>query len=256
MLKRLIKSVVRRFGYEIIAPRWVWGIDFLADLTRVFPREDIRIVFDVGANVGQTALRLSHCFPAATVYAFEPVDGTFDCLATNVASHPQIRPFNVALGAECTRKDMIVYDDQSCVSSFLADAPYATAFLDGANSTPLSVNVATVDDICRSEHIGIIDLLKIDTEGYDCEVLKGATAMLARNAVRFVYCEFYSLGDPEQPRNGDLFPIARLLGRYGLCVAGLYVDYIIPQRNFFAVRNALFALPTGLAPHGADRALT
>jgi FkbM family methyltransferase len=54
----------------------------------------------------------------------------------------------------------------------------------------MPVSVRTIDDFCAEQAIAEIDLLKIDTEGYDLQVLEGARSLLTRGRVRFVYSEF------------------------------------------------------------------
>jgi FkbM family methyltransferase len=61
------------------------------------------VIFDVGANTGNTAIGLARSFPDATVYAFEPVAATFSKMSRNVLPHPHIQPFNLALGARSKR---------------------------------------------------------------------------------------------------------------------------------------------------------
>jgi hypothetical protein len=65
-----------------------------------------------------------------------------------------------------------------------------------------------------------IDLLKIDTEGYELPVLRGATGMLQRNKISFVYCEcgFTSANH----RNTKLDDLCRYLEEKGYMFYGLY----------------------------------
>ena len=52
------------------------------------------------------------------------------------------------------------------------------------------VNVVSIDSFCKKKNINKIDLLKIDTEGHEAEVLKGATRMLKKN-IRYILIEFH-----------------------------------------------------------------
>ena len=52
------------------------------------------------------------------------------------------------------------------------------------------VNVVSIDSFCKKKNIDKIDLLKIDTEGHEAEVLKGATRMLKKN-IRYILIEFH-----------------------------------------------------------------
>jgi FkbM family methyltransferase len=53
----------------------------------------------------------------------------------------------------------------------------------------VQVKMTTIDDFCKDESIGQIDLLKIDTQGYELEVLKGATRLLNSKSIGIIYTE-------------------------------------------------------------------
>lgn len=65
----------------------------------------------------------------------------------------------------------------------------ASPFEDVAATGTVSVEVSTVDDFCAAHGISRIDLLKIDTQGFDLEVLKGAAGALSSGVVRHVLVE-------------------------------------------------------------------
>ena len=52
-----------------------------------------------------------------------------------------------------------------------------------------TVKVDTLDDFCKSENIGFINYLKIDTEGFDLEVLKGGDLFISNHLVDFIEVE-------------------------------------------------------------------
>jgi hypothetical protein len=91
----------------------------------------------------------------------------------------------------------------------------------------------------------MIDVLKIDAEGFDLEVLKGADAMLKRGAISFVYFEFNDIQPDENSVGGALAPIDEFLRRYQYRFIASYNDYIATweEGDLFAVSNALYALP-------------
>jgi FkbM family methyltransferase len=93
----LIRRRLRRVGnYRVIHGRYKWGLDLFDDLDKLINRQDVRIVFDVGANVGNTTrLYLEH-FPKATVHAFEPVKSTFGHLQEAVGHDSRVRLHHLA----------------------------------------------------------------------------------------------------------------------------------------------------------------
>jgi hypothetical protein len=80
--------------------------------------------------------------------------------------------------------------------------------------------VMTLDEFAKSERIWQIDLLKIDTEGYDLEVLRGATRLLAEGAIKFVIAEVgFSPGDNRHVLFDD---VRSLLIPFGYRLFGIY----------------------------------
>jgi len=142
---------------------------------KYFSLEKDAIVFDVGANVGSMALRFAQGASEGHVYAFEPTDYAFKKLQRNLSLNPKLA-------------DLI-----SAVQQFLSDQTqsdpqiraYASWKVDGSakNSHPLhggtikpaeSVPAITLDHFCTQKQIQRIDLIKIDTDGHEHKVLKGA----------------------------------------------------------------------------------
>lgn len=69
------------------------------DIKKHFPNTNVACVFDVGANVGEFSKSFGQEFPNATIYAFEPVNSTFEILVDSVASNSMVRPVQRALGS-------------------------------------------------------------------------------------------------------------------------------------------------------------
>jgi len=77
-VERLTASHIYR-----ILPR---GINFAVDIQSTFPGYKIKTIFDVGANVGQSAKKFLVQFPGSHIYCFEPVTDTFRLLSNNYLS--------------------------------------------------------------------------------------------------------------------------------------------------------------------------
>src|SRR5262245_13738548 len=85
-----------------------YGIDPFDDVRRLAGRE-IKVIFDVGANNGETALRALSAFPTAKVISFEPHPETFAALIQAVVSN-RFRAANVALDSTSGKRELFVYD--------------------------------------------------------------------------------------------------------------------------------------------------
>ena len=81
-MKRKIRTFFRRFGYDIVKfKKGQMGIHPFYDMAK-FVKSDQPMLFDVGANVGQTIKDFKEVFKHCTIHAFEPSPDTFgSCLA-------------------------------------------------------------------------------------------------------------------------------------------------------------------------------
>lgn len=57
------------------------------------------------------------------------------------------------------------------------------------NAREEQITIDTIDLYCAANNISKIDLLKIDTEGFELHVLKGAKQMMQQGKISFIYCE-------------------------------------------------------------------
>jgi FkbM family methyltransferase len=194
----------------------------------------------VGANDGATSLKALKQFPQAQIFAFEPHPETFLRLKDAVKDHSTIDPLQTALGAEAGDQVMYVYDS-SYINSLVPNAPYSVRFDKHASS--ISIKCTTVDLFCAERNLKKIDVLKIDTEGFDLEVLKGSAAMLKRGAISFVYFEFNDIQPDKNSAGGALAPIDEFLRGHQYRFIASYNEYIVTDGELFAVSNALYALP-------------
>jgi FkbM family methyltransferase len=240
-LERSGRVVVDRNRY-VVLDRNRYGYDALIDIKRLSQawQYPIDVFFDVGANEGQTILRARHVFKNCAIKGFEPHPDTFIRLTANMQKVPNVELLNVALGSDIGDKIMFEYD-RSLLNSLLSNAPFAVRFANAAKE--ILVHCTTIDRYCSERHIERIDVLKIDTEGFDYEVLKGATSMLAQQAVRFIYFEFNDIAPKSGTSGGALAPIDQLVRPYGYRFIATYNDYVEPDGELFLVSNALYALP-------------
>lgn len=182
--RTLIRAFERLTNTRVysVLPR---GVDEAWDLARSLPRLRVRIVFDVGANVGKSARRYLKVFPESRIFCFEPVEPTFRKLQRNSHGKPRIQQFQIALGS-CKGMAQMVAHEQSEWSHLVTGADAES--VDGATGL-INVVVDTVDGFCRDQAIERIGFLKIDTEGADLDVLKGADAMLSNQKIDVVQVE-------------------------------------------------------------------
>lgn len=193
------------------------------------------VIFDVGANVGVTAISFARGFPGSTVYAFEPVAATFRTLSQNVAADEHIRPFNLAFGRRARRVRMRI--QSLSVSNRIATwRDYLRP-----NET---VTMTSGDTFCAEHSIDRIGVLKIDAEGHDLEVLRGFTAMLEASRVDLAEAEVGM--NPENRVHASFGSVQKFLERLGYRLFLLYDfgrDGAFTGRAVLRRCNAVFASP-------------
>ncbi len=215
--RKVLRRWLRRAGLEVRSLRGMpFGVHWWDDM-RFFPDgREIKTIFDVGANCGQTAAHVLEEFPGAEVYSFEPVEATFAHLAEFAARDPRVKPFRLALGTARGRA-MMSADPKSGENTLVRSSERVQW------SAATEVPVDTVAGFCADRGIARIDLLKIDTEGYEMEVLRGAEPMLDQGQIRFILaeCDFLRRCDRTGP-HGDFMEILQYLDRFGYALVSCY----------------------------------
>lgn len=150
-------------------------------------------VFDVGANVGELTLLFSRFAGAGGgVHAFEPSRAAFERLETvcRAANRSNVVLNNLALSDKNGFIRLHVYEDNYLSFNSQAARPLKNYGLDIEPVGIEEIRATTVDDYCDEKGIAQIDLLKIDTEGAELQVMKGARKMLKSGRVKCLTFEF------------------------------------------------------------------
>lgn len=147
------------------------------------------VVFDVGANIGSFSECVLAYQPRAIVYAFEPVPVAFAVLKKKFADYPHVYCENLALGRQPGRQAINVSRFTEA-SSFLENGKLLREGVYGIDFTiaeSFSVSIEALSDYVREHSVKRIKLLKLDVQGYELEVLKGAEPILTD--IDFIYTE-------------------------------------------------------------------
>ncbi len=133
-------------------------------------------VVDVGANLGfVTAMLASLVGNAGTVIALEPSPSTYRKLVKTVAANDlsQVLPLNIGAGEKRATLELVDVSRESGNRTLVPNAPHAAARSERVDVIPL-------DELpeLRDRRVA---LLKIDTEGFEAQVLRGAQALLTRD---------------------------------------------------------------------------
>ena len=193
-------------------------------------------VIDVGANVGDWAASIIEHSPHCDVICYEPSSACADHLRRRFAGRVMVR--QVALSDEVGNKPF------ASEKLFGTSSALLSGYANGKDHDVEQVPVSTLDEEFATGET-IIDLLKIDTEGFDLHVLRGATGLLKSGRIKFVQFEFShfwsrqgSTLDASFKLLGDLgYEIRLLNGR------GLYAFDISKWRRWFDYGNFVAFAP-------------
>jgi len=193
------------------------------NVTALFPRLDLagKVAIDIGANLGVYTLSLSRATgPSGRVLAFEPETNALGLLRRNVALNDakNVTVVPVALGERKARARLA----KSAVN-------FGNQFLlvDGESTTEEveEVDVETLDAHCRDLPSNSIGLIKIDVQGYEAQVLRGAEKTLDANPDAWIILEVPAVDSRRLTPAPDL---VRSIVEQGFRGFEIYLQRLIP----------------------------
>jgi FkbM family methyltransferase len=206
-----------------------YGVDLGIDWARLrLPQP--QIIFDVGGHAGESVRAFKGAFPRARVFSFEPVAENFATLQRTCAEYEGVQCFNFGLGRHAEDRDMFLSEDSQNHSLKMP--------LQSSAASVQKVKIATVDSMIHSLGVEEVDILKIDTEGWELDVLAGADSALQRNEVRAVLCE--ATLDDADTTHSQLIELKRFLGARRMCLAVMYDQVLWRSPLRLAYFNLLF----------------
>ncbi len=151
------------------------------------------VIVDVGANRGQLIEIAMQRFRPQMIVGIEPLPGAFAELQEKWGSDPAVRLFRCAAGATNTTVELQVsrHDQASSVLPMRAGSDLLFDRRDLSLSHVIQVEQRKLDDIVQEAGIGQIDLLVLDVQGYELEVLRGASDSLKNTETIMLEVTFY-----------------------------------------------------------------
>ena len=140
-------------------------------------------MFDIGANIGQTANGLVQYFPKSSIYCFEPVSATFNTLSQKFSKYSNVSCIQKGMGSVSGSASIILHDNSE-LNTIVTNGPRENQKIGEE-----IITIDTVDEFTENRNITHIDFLKMDVQGWEMEVLMGAEALLREKRVRFIYTE-------------------------------------------------------------------
>ena len=196
------------------------------------------VLLDVGANNGAYARFMHRVCPAARIYAFEPHPRTFATLQARTAEISGITPVNMAVSEAAGH--LKLYDFAADDGSTQASLDAGAVQLFGGETVAHEVAVTTIDGFMAEHGIAEIALLKIDTEGFDLAVLKGARAALAAHAIKAIQFEFIPADIAMHVTMRDFFEVLTGYRIFRLCMNGALMPletYSVKRCEIYITQN-------------------
>lgn len=188
------------------------------------------VVFDVGANMGGMTLAFAKHAPYGTVHAFEPTDYAFKKLLKNIDLNPYLKPRIVPV--KCFVGDRsLTAPVLFTAASWKTDAFFSKGhpLHGGIDKSTGHAPGITLDDYCETNKISRLDLIKIDTEGHEITVIKGAMGVITT----FKPVIIFEVGKYMLDEKGVRFmDFITLLGNHGYTFASLKNGQVIDPVNF------------------------
>lgn len=214
-------------------------------LKNVLPKKNEMVIFDVGALYGEYSEMAKKFHPNAQVYAFEPQPKAFIHLQKK-AKDLGFQAFSFGMGDQEGDKELF----------FPVDSPYGSAIatlipevLDAhfkVNKSSEKISLQTIDQFCKRKNILDIDLLKIDAEGFEYEILQGATEMISTFRINLIQIEINVMNVFRRKLLRDFMDLLpfysffRLLPKGMVLINRSQIAEVIDFQNVIAWRSDLY----------------
>lgn len=142
------------------------------------------VVWDIGANVGYYSKKFAGAAgPQGKVFAFEPFPETINRLKSETAGHPTVNVVPMALGAEAGSVRMQEGGDYLGATNKIVSSDVTEG--------SAKVDVITGDALVGRGGVQAPNILKIDTEGFELDVLEGMKGLLNAPGLRALFIEVH-----------------------------------------------------------------
>jgi FkbM family methyltransferase len=248
---KFIKKIFNFFGYKLtkVLDKDVLNFDYISKnlITKSDP-----IIFDVGANKGQSIIRYKKLFKSPIIHSFEPNIDVINVLKKKYYNDKNLFLNSLAVGEKKGNLEFNVnsISGHSSFKKLVANTTWIkkrseSINIDSKKYTAKKINakIVTLDDYASENNILNIDILKIDTQGFEDKVLAGAQKLLEKNRIKLIqleliFSEIYEnvlqIYDVEKtliPNNYKLF---------GINQGGNLMSHYVYQSDFIYVSQDLY----------------
>lgn len=209
----------------------------------VLSKNKINTVFDVGASRGNYAIMVRRYFPKAKIYSFEPHTESFQILKEKADKH-NLKVFNIGLSSKSGKSKLWDYIKEDKTTNLTFPSIYKEVIKDVHRKKARSqtIKLTTIEMFAKKNKIKQIDLLKVDTEGNELNILKGASSMIDRKKIKVIQFEFNEMNVVSKVFIRDFI---KLLSGYKLF--RLQMDGLLPITRYDPKIHEIFAFQNFVA---------
>jgi FkbM family methyltransferase len=253
-IKILIQKIIKKSGYKIRGVKKIVKHNDFDAIIKFLWKQSInekKIIFDVGANLGQSIERFKKISNYSEVHSFEPTPDLFNKLSKNYSKTSGVKLNKLALGDKVGESSFNSYKyhkinsiiDIDDKSKFAKSRKIVSESNDQNFTEIINVKVGTVDDYCKRNNVNEINLLKIDTQGFEDKVLLGSIESLKNNKIDIIELELV-IGFAYK-KNLTFYDIEKILSGNGYKLiaiedSGNLISFSNLQTNLIYVKNQIY----------------
>ncbi len=218
--------------------RQVWNAPFETEdwvnIARFFDPDERVLLVDIGANVGDFTSTFLSIYRSARSVCFEPIGSTFERLARRFSGDARVETHRVAL-SDVEGSAEIYLRDQSTLCAFTKYTSEANELYRTKTEKSEEVGTRRLDSLqLPSGHDRLF--VKIDVQGFEIEVIRGAMQTLSLADAALIECSFADEYEGKEPS----FSVACALLRQCNLYPVVFQEYCRTLSNYAWERDVLF----------------
>tara|TARA_B100002019_G_scaffold286240_1_gene296411 strand:+ start:2136 stop:2924 length:789 start_codon:yes stop_codon:yes gene_type:complete len=185
MIKYFVNRLLGKFNLEV-KNKHILDIsdDPIEIIKRIFSTHKVNTIIDGGASIGDISLKFANYFPKSNVYCFEPYSDFNQFLTKRFKDNERISIFPFALNSTNDQLNLYINNSKGTNSTLPPASEGVLIYGNQFDNTGVEITEAiSLDSWAKQNDIDHIDILKLDVQGTELDVLKGANHLLSNNGI-------------------------------------------------------------------------